>query len=141
MTNFGVLANLCFMKTLLTIFTLVFTVMFSSTSFAGWTKVTVSLKGNTFYVDFRRIKKDRGYVYWWEMQNLLKPDKDGDLSYKYYSQSDCKLFRYKVLSNTYHTQPMGEGTPSTSSNKPDKEWRYPTPNSAMEIVLKKVCSR
>jgi hypothetical protein len=128
------------MKTLLTIFTLVFTVMFSSTSFAGWTKVTVSLKGNTFYVDFRRIKKDRGYVYWWEMQNLLKPDKDGDLSYSGYHQGDCKLFRVKYLKFFFYKESMGNGLGRTNTPKNPK-WHYPRPNSSGKTILKSVCSR
>ena len=43
------------MKTLLTISILVFTVMFSSTSFAQWTKVGNNSRGDTFYIDFERI--------------------------------------------------------------------------------------
>ena len=35
------------MKTLLTIFTVIFTLMFSSTSFAGWTKVSYKAKAST----------------------------------------------------------------------------------------------
>jgi hypothetical protein len=35
---------------------------------------------------------------------------------------------------------MGEGAGETDNN-PDKEWRYPFPNSAIETVLKSVCSR
>ena len=46
------------MKTLLTIFTLVFTVMFSSTSFAGWTKVGENVNGHTYYVDFETAPFD-----------------------------------------------------------------------------------
>ena len=62
------------MKTLALILTLLFsTVMFSSTSYAEWTKVGESMTGRIYYVDFRRIKKDRGYVYWWEMTDYLKP--------------------------------------------------------------------
>ena len=75
------------MKSLLTIFTLVFTVIFSSPSFAKWEKVTEDTMGNTFYVDFERIRKHGGYVYWWDLTNLLKPDKDGDWSYKIYKAS------------------------------------------------------
>ena len=130
------------MKTLLTIFTLVFTLMFSSTSFADWTKVSESVNsGNAYYVDFERIRKHGGYVYWWGLDNYLKPTKFGDLSVKVYREGDCKLFRLKLLSVSYHTRPMGEGKPSSSSNKPDKEWRYPTPNSTIEGILKSVCSR
>ena len=63
------------MKTLLTIFTLAFTLMFSSTSFAEWTKVNKSVIGNTYYVDFERIKKHDGYIYYWEVIDFLKPFK------------------------------------------------------------------
>ena len=46
------------MKKLTLIFTLlVSTVMFSSPSYSEWTKVNEDVKGNSFYVDFERIKK------------------------------------------------------------------------------------
>ena len=121
---------------------LVSTVIFSSPSYAGWTRVSSSGGGaNTFYVDFDRIRKVDGYVYYWYMTDHLQPTKYGDLSSKTYHQGDCKLFRYKILGDSYYTQPMGQGIPSTSSNKPDKEWSHPPPNSSIEAMLKSVCSR
>tara|TARA_Y100001936_G_scaffold214395_1_gene224058 strand:+ start:208 stop:597 length:390 start_codon:yes stop_codon:yes gene_type:complete len=129
------------MKTLLTIFTLVFTVMFSSTSFAGWTKVGKSVDGVTFYVDYERIRKHGGYVYWWELTDHLKPTKTGRLSSKVYKQGDCKLFRNKILSDTYYNLPLGRGEVASGSNKPQKDWNYPPPNSVNEAILTSVCSR
>ena len=85
------------MKNLLTVFTLVFTLMFSSTSFAGWTKVTKGELGDTFYVDFERIRKHDGYVYYWVLTDYLRPTAQGHLSTTKYCQGDCKLFREKVL--------------------------------------------
>jgi hypothetical protein len=129
------------MKTLLLITTLIFsTLMFSSPSYAKWEKVTEGVNGVTFYVDFGRIRKHDGYVYFWRLSDYLKPNKYGDLSDKSYNQGDCKLFRYKELSASFHKEPMGEGSPS-SSNKPQKEWKYPPPNWVTENILKKVCSR
>jgi len=84
------------MKTLLTIFTLVFNVMFSTTSFGGWTKVTENSMG-TYHVDFKRIRKHNWFVYYWELVNLLKPF-NRVLSYKIFHQGDCKLLRHKILS-------------------------------------------
>ena len=127
------------MKSLLTILTLVFTVMFSSTSFAEWTKVSENVLGDTVYVDFERIRKVDGYVYIWELIDYLKPDKYGDLSVKLYIQGDCKLFRYKNLSFSYHKEPMGGGTGDVNTQKQD--WTYPPPNSVSETLLKSVCSR
>ena len=123
------------MKTLLTISTLVFTVMFSSTSFAGWTKVIENSMG-TYHVDFERIQKHDGFVYYWELVDLLKPF-NGVLSYKIYHQGDCKLLRHKILSFSYHKEPMGGGTGKTSNVK-TPEWESDPIN---EVLLKQVCSR
>ena len=128
------------MKTLLTIFTLVFTLMFSSTSFAGWTKMGEDKNGATYYVDFELIRKVDRFVYYWDLSYYVKSDEDGDLSVKVYIQGDCILLRYKVLNGSFFKDPMGKGTPSASI-KPDKEWDYPTPNSPSEVILKQVCSR
>ena len=129
-------------KTLILLLTtlIFFSVMSSSTSFAGWTKVSENVRGDTYYVDFERIKKHDGYVYYWELIDFLKPSPYGDLSDKTYAQGDCKKFRYKNLSFSFHKKPMGGGTGETS-NTPDKEWDYPPPNSVIETVLKTVCNQ
>ena len=129
----------CRMKTLLTISILVFTVMFSSTSFGGWTKLG-QVSRFTFYVDFERIRKVDGFVYYWWLYDLLKPDKDGSLSSLNYIQGDCKLFRYKYLSIKKTKEPMGGGTGETFTYN-DNDWRYPNPNTVNETILKTVCSR
>ena len=127
------------MKTLLTISTLVFTVMFSSTSFGGWTKVSEDSKG-TYYVDFERIRKHDGYVFYWRLFDYLKPDEYGNLSEKNYVQVDCKLFRFKILSGSFHKEPMGRGTPETVTPK-NPQWEYPSPNSVHESHTESVCNR
>ena len=126
-------------KLTLILTTLIFSLMFSSsTSFAGWTGVSENVDGDTFYVDFERIKKHDGYVYYWVLSDYLKPLL-GDLSAKAYYQGDCKKFRYKYLSDSYHKGQMGGGEISLTSNTPDKDWNYPPPDSSTEIVLKVVC--
>ena len=127
------------MKSLLTILTFVFTVMFSSASYAEWMKAGENANG-IFYVDFERIRKHDRYVYFWVLSDYPKPTKYGDLSYKSYNQGDCTLFRYKVLSDYFYETRMGQGTPSTSYDNPDKNWTYPIPQSSIERILKSVCS-
>ena len=112
--------------------------MFSSTSFAEWEKVMTSVSGSTYYVDFEGIKKHDGQVYYWFLGDYLKPTPGGNLSSKGYYQGDCKKFRYKRLSRSGHKGPMGGGIGETL-NLPDKEWRYPHPDSVGEIILKSVC--
>ena len=59
------------MKKLTLILTLLFsTVMFSSTSFADWTKVNEDVKRNTYNVDYERIKKVDENVYSWDLTDL-----------------------------------------------------------------------
>jgi len=127
------------MKKLLLIFTLLFsTLMFSTPSYGEWTKTGVNVDGTTFYVDFERIRKHDGYVYYWTLSDYLKPLTAGYLSAKLYKQGDCKLFRFKVLSGSFHKEPMGGGTGKTENAK-NPEWIYPPPASINETMLKAVC--
>ena len=90
----------------------------------------------------RESKKHGGYVYWWDLTDYLKPNKWGDLSAKIYNQGDCKLFRYKFLSFSFHKEPMGGG--SGDVQEPEKKyqgWQYPPPDSVEETLLKSACSR
>jgi len=129
------------MKKLLLIFTLLFsTVMFSSPSYSEWTKLSKNQKSD-FYVDFERIRKQGGYVFFWLLSNYYRTDHEGDLSDKAYLESDCKSFRYKNLSNLFHKEPMGKGMVSSTDNPKNPEWNYPPPNTPIEYIIKQVCSR
>ena len=134
------------MKKLFTLTTLIFTVMFLSNCdetpnpSGNWKKLTENDSGGSFYLDFETIRKQDGYVYWWELGDYLRPTPEGILSGKIYKQGDCKLFRLKRLSGSFHKEPMGRGT-GDSPPIPEsmKDWKYPPPNSVDEIILKKVC--
>ena len=116
------------------------TTIWSYKSFAEWTYVaTGESTGVKSYIDLENIRKHDGYVYFWSLNDYLKPDKFGDFSSIVYLQGDCNTFRIKYLSDSYHTEPMGRGTPSSSSNVPDKEWSSVSPNSVDEFILEQVC--
>jgi hypothetical protein len=128
------------MRKLLLLFTLLFsTVIFTSISYAEWTLVSKNYKSNQ-YLDFERIRKVDGYVYYWTLSEYLERTPLGHLSGKVYHQGDCKLFRRKILSDSYYEEPRAVGIPTNSSNKPDKEWSYPSPNSSDEVILNFVCA-
>ena len=115
--------------------------MFASPAYADWVAVSKNEFGTTYYVDIERIRTNGSNVYFWQLTDLLKPDKDGDLSYKDYVQGDCEMFRTKYLSISSYKQPMGEGVPYTTDSLPNSEWKYPPPNSSGEGILKRVCRR
>jgi hypothetical protein len=128
------------MRTLLTIFTLVFTVMFSSTSFGGWTYLTAEeITGNKFYIDFERIRKDGRFIYYWMLQSSSKRDHEGIMSVKMYQKADCKQFRFKQLSFVFHSKPMGGGV-ANAEDVQKTHWYYPPPNTVMEVILNSICA-
>ena len=131
------------MKKLLLTFTILFsTLMISTPSYGEWTEVSENKSGDTFYVDFERIRKHDGYVYYWKLADFLKPLVGGYLSMKMYYQGDCKVFRQKSLSGSFHKEPMGGGTGHVvEPGAKRKGWNYPPRNSSNETILKRVCSQ
>jgi len=117
---------------------LLFSIIFSSTSFADWKLIGKTDVGDQFYFDTERIRQVDGDIYFWLLWNGSKPDEYGDLSYTSYMQGDCKIFREKYLSLSYYKGPMGTG--SNQSGKFDSNWVYPSPNTWAEINLKTVCN-
>ena len=127
------------MRNLTILLALVFTVMFSSTSFAGWMRVGENVSGTTFYVDFTRIRKHGGYVYYWYLTDYLKPGEYGDLSDKTYRQGGCKLFRFKNLSYSFHKEPMGRGTGDVQEPvKSSQGWKYPSPDCLTSAPMEQI---
>ena len=96
--------------------------------------------GDTFYVDFERIRKRDGFVYYWILVDYLVPTKTSMLSGKLYKQGDCHLFRFKYLSFVFHKQSMGSDTGISDTPK-NPQWDYPHPDSVFESILKEVCNR
>lgn len=89
---------------------LIFLVVYPSTSFAEWKKVSESVSGNTFYVDFESIKKNRGYVYYWLMVDWLKHNSYGTLSSKVLNEIDCNVPRKsRAISGTFYKGQISQG--------------------------------
>jgi hypothetical protein len=137
------------MKPFTFIINLAISLIFSSTSYAEWRKVASNVKGDSYYVDFKKIKKQDGYVFFWNLSDYLKlescfesdlgQDKaDKILSTKAHYKGDCRMFRYKILNYSWHKESMGKGI-GFSDNIPDKNWSYPTKNSSAKNILKSVC--
>jgi len=118
---------------------LLFSILISFNSYGEWLKVSKGIvSGDIYYVSTDTIKEHKGYVYWWDMIDYLKPNKNGEMSVKVYNQGDCGVIRYKTLSGIFYKKPMGEGSGDTY-NLPD-EWNYPLPDNTDGIVLKFVCN-
>jgi hypothetical protein len=130
------------MKKILIIITYLSTiVMFSSNSHSEWTEIVESAIGKgTYYLDFDRISKRNGYVYYWYLNDALQST-NGVSSGEIYRKGDCKSFRYKLISYLPYKQPMGQGSPLFSNPKTieNAQWTKPNRNSVGERLLKNVC--
>ena len=85
--------------------------MFSSVSYAEWTVVSENKMGK-MYLDFERIRKNDGYIYYWLLTDYKKPFEE-TFSAAMYIEGDCNLFRYKVLTYSFFKEPMGGGVADT----------------------------
>jgi hypothetical protein len=128
------------MKKLLVLPIIFLSLMMSSVVHAKWTKLGKGQDGDTYYMDFERIKKHDGKVYFWRLADYLKPTKTGSFSSKVYVEAECGRFRLRYLNATFYKGPKGEGTVSTSINIPEKDWHYPPPDSVAEALLKVACN-
>ena len=143
------------MRKLLIIPVLFLTLMVENSAWGKWKKITEKENG-TSYVEFKSIRQNGGYVYFWQMINYKKPSRLGDMSANIHNQGDCKSFRIKGLSWLFYKEPMGKGAPNNrlgwtwyknpTNGKdsvlkdPSHEWVSPPPKSMDETVLKSVCA-
>ena len=89
------------MKKITLLLVIIFTFLFSTTSWGEWSFVVESVDGIKYYYDKDRIRKSGKYIYFWELRDHIKPRSYVDgLSITQYVQLDCSIFRYKDL--TYH---------------------------------------
>ncbi len=127
------------MKKLFMLTAFICSVMLSPVAHAEWTLVGLNTKGIK-YVDFERIIKQDGKVYFWALDDFLKPNKHGVVSIKLYHEAECSRFRYRRLSVAAYDSQMGKGKLIASSDKPDKDWHYPIPDSVGDSLLLAVCN-
>ena len=127
------------MKKITLLLVIIFTFLFSNTSWGEWTYVTKDVDGEQkYYYDKDRVRKSGKYHYFWILQDYIKPSEWGDLSSTRYIQLECSIFRHKSLKFQTYNKSMGEGKMTTDMTPPD-EWVYPKPDSISEYMNNKIC--
>ena len=127
------------MKKLLVLPIIFLSLVMSSVAYAEWILVTTDKLLTNYYVDYKRIRKHDGKVYYWELGELLRTDQNGMRSAIIYIEAECGRFRFRYLNQTYYNDMMGSGEVLFSNNTSDKEWNYPPPNSPRDTILEFVC--
>ena len=128
-------------KPLLSIF-LITIATFSGLSYGKWSFAAVGTgetnKGTVFYIDLERIRHIDRQTYFWVLADYKKPSSTGVLSHKVYMQAECRKFRFKNITWSFHEKEMGKG-PGETAKDPNQEWNYPTPDSVNELLLDNAC--
>ena len=128
------------MKKITILLVIIFSFLFSTTSWGDWNYVVENKSGSKFYYDKDRVRKSGKFIYFWELQDYIKPSEMGDLSYTGYTELDCSIFRFKTLKFQTYNKSMGEGE-QTSEFTPKDEWEYPTPGTVIEGMVNKICKK
>ena len=129
------------MKKITILLVIIFTFLFSNTSWGEWTYVVESVNGDKYYYDKDRVRKNKKFLYLWDLVDFPKPDEFGNLSVTRYIQLDCSVLQFKNLKLQVYKKSMGEGemlqewTPTGEHG----EWKYPQPNSAIGDMYNKIC--
>ena len=126
------------MKKITLLLVIIFTFLFSTTSWGEWSFVTEN-GGNKWYYDKDTVRKIGKFLYFWELTDYIKPDDLwGYLSSTKYIQLDCNIIRFKVLKIQTYNKSMGEGENDMDFTVKE-EWTYPKPNSVREVMYNKIC--
>ena len=110
---------------------------------ARWDKTHVD-KIYTEYLEVDTVKKIDDTIFIWSLMDYREPQKNGNLSTKYYSMYDCVEMKYKVLSIIEYKTNMGKGrnfryTKNITNESNDENWIYPSIDSTDYIKINSIC--
>jgi TonB family protein len=132
------------MKKLAFLTAITFSLLFSSTCWGEWTKVTSQPGRAIFYVDFNKINHKFDYIYFWVLEDLEKSF-SGYKSTVAYLESDCSDRQLRTRALFLYRQSMGKGKPfeiqpeQFEKYSVSNDWKYPAPGTVKEIMMDKVC--
>ena len=114
-----------------------FLFLFSSNCLAEWKKITDS-ENVEIFLNFKEIKKNNDLIFFWQLNNYVKPLRDKIFSIRIYIKVDCKKNKFNPLIFSYHVEPMGSGEADIKNNK-QKKWILAKSKSKQKLILKTAC--
>ena len=109
------------MKKITLLLVIIFTFLFTKTSWGEWTYV-IKKDSSKYYYDKGRVRKSDKSIYFWELFDL-KEQFQNSLSDTSYTQIECSIFRYKTLKFQSYKKSMGEGENKMDFTPKGKLWR------------------
>ena len=111
-------------------------------SFDEWFWVSSNIAGNNYYLSIDTIKKLGGYVYYWQLDDLIEPIKTKSGSRIYSAKKrmkvDCETESTRITVAHYYTGNLGKGAPWGTDNS-TSDWFYPPPRTTFYALMEYVC--
>ena len=112
--------------------------------YSRWEKIHED-KTFTEYLEIDTVKKINDIIFVWRLIDYKEPQKNGNLSTKYYSMYDCIEMKYKVLSIIEYKTKMGKGrnfryTKNITNESSNTNWVSPSIDSTDYIKINSICS-
>ena len=118
---------------------LLISLMISFNSFGEWSLVTQT-KQNEYYVDFDKISKNSGNVYYWMLSNFPSPPyAKGKSSVELYEVNCNPPIKSRQRAMYFYNSTMGQGSPVTDGSTNTGPWEYDIPGSIGEELSRVVC--
>ena len=120
---------------------LLFSVIICFNSYAEWSLVARSTDKSEYYIDFDRVSKNNGYVYYWVLSNFPFPsDAEGTSSLELYEVNCSPPIKERRKAYYFYNSTMGKkGTRSPVFDTSTGPWEYSVPGSVQERLLEAVC--
>ena len=118
-----------------------FLVMISFNSYAEWSLVARSTDKIEYYIDFDRVSKNNGYVYYWVLSNFPSPPyAKGKSSLELYEVNCSPPIKERRKAYYFYNSTMGKkGTRSPVFDTSTGPWEYSVPGSVQERLIEAVC--
>ena len=126
---------------------ILYTIILFSISFPCYSKWEKVREDEIFteYLELDSVRKINDIIFIWSLKDYKEPQKNGNLSTKYYSMYDCNKMKYKVLSIIEYKTNMGRGrnfryAKNISNESSDTNWIYPSIDSKDFVKISSICS-
>jgi len=113
--------------------------MLAGSAWAEWVMYSETDR-TTFYYDPATIRKDGHIRKVWQLSDLKKRHKDGEMSRRMRTEFDCKQERMRYLGLSEHSESMAGGAVLITVGE-DNEWRVIPPDTSLEDIFNIVCAK
>jgi hypothetical protein len=118
---------------------LVCLMMLAGSAWAEWVMYGEAATA-TFYYDPATIRKDGNMRRVWELTDLRKQGKVGEISRRMRIEYDCKQERFRYLGLSAHSGPMAGGEVLVMEGEYNN-WRAIAPDTISDLMLQIVCAK